>query len=191
MQKPTWQICKEYIGFIGGLVGILWWLGVTPEMVGQTIWSIGYYAVPFVMLFSGIAIGWHLYQWHDKQSETTKKQNEEAEISHALSGVDKTGLLLVIELYFEDLRFAEEDLSAVDDPASKAGIVYASSMSIDGMDMFKLSIEPRYRALFTKHEPFFFDEVERLGNGRIKIDRSRRKVGIVSSNGSVMWHKEQ
>lgn len=189
MQKSVWQICKEYIGFIGGLVGILWWLGVTPEMVGKTIWDIGYYVLPFVMLFSGIAVGWRLRQWYDKRSETTKEQNEEADISHALSGVDKTGLLLIAELYFEDLRFAEEDLSAVDDPVSKAGIVYTSPISIDGKDVFKISIEPKYRALFTKHEPFFLDEVERLSNYRIKIDRDLRRAGFTLSNGSIVWHK--
>ena len=88
----AWRTFKENVGFISGIVGILWWLGVTPEMVGQTIWSIGYYVVPFIMLFSGIAIGWRLNTLHANRS--AKKDEKE-----------RTDALIT---YLKNLKFTEK-----------------------------------------------------------------------------------
>lgn len=58
--KTGWQRLRDYGGFVFGFVGFIWWFGVTPEMVSQFVYDIGYAALPFVMLGSGFAIGWFL-----------------------------------------------------------------------------------------------------------------------------------
>ena len=55
----AWSIITGVIGIVGAAVGIAWWLGVTPEMVGAQIYSVSYVALPFVMVLSGILIGWN------------------------------------------------------------------------------------------------------------------------------------
>lgn len=79
----AWRTFKESVGFAGAIVSILWWLGVTPEMVGQTVWDIGYFVVPFVMLLSGIAIGWQIRKRNDENKQRAKSGKAFAAVAKA------------------------------------------------------------------------------------------------------------
>lgn len=46
------------IGFISSIVGIISWLGITPEMFGSVVYNAIHAALPFWMLAGGFAIGW-------------------------------------------------------------------------------------------------------------------------------------
>lgn len=59
-QKRIWSKFKDITGYIFGLISCAWWFGVTPEMVGQLAYDVGYTVTPFILLSSGILIGWQL-----------------------------------------------------------------------------------------------------------------------------------
>ena len=55
-----WNIAKTAGGFLVGLVAVLTWLNVTPEMVGEAVYSHLFLLLPFAMLAGGALSGWGL-----------------------------------------------------------------------------------------------------------------------------------
>ena len=61
MTKPivkAWKFVAGAVSFVGGIVGIAWWFGITPEIVGDTVYGISHAVLPFVMIGCGFALGW-------------------------------------------------------------------------------------------------------------------------------------
>lgn len=67
----------EAIGTVGSLVTILSFIGITPEMIGDTAYQIWFYASPFLCLLFGILIGWSA---HKRYSDKKKESEEPKEV---------------------------------------------------------------------------------------------------------------
>lgn len=66
------------IGFIASIVSIIGWFGITPEMVGGYAYSVFYILLPFVLFFSGFAVGWWA-RW--RMREARRQMDEEREMN--------------------------------------------------------------------------------------------------------------
>lgn len=67
----------EAIGTVGSLVTILSFIGITPEMIGETAYKAWFYTSPFLCLLFGVLIGWSA---HKRYSDKKKESEEPKEV---------------------------------------------------------------------------------------------------------------
>ena len=70
--EKFWAVLKAVGGFIVGATGVLGWLNVTPEMVGQTAYDALYLAWPVVMFAGGVLSGWGITSIYYKKKLDAK-----------------------------------------------------------------------------------------------------------------------
>ena len=64
--KVIWTILKAIGGFIVGTVGVLGWLNVTPDMIGQAAYDALIIILPIMMFAGGSLSGWGITKiWSD------------------------------------------------------------------------------------------------------------------------------
>ena len=56
--EKFWAVIKAVGGFVVGATGVLGWLNVTPEMIGQTAYDMLRVSLPAVMFIGGALSGW-------------------------------------------------------------------------------------------------------------------------------------
>ena len=77
--RVIWTVLKAIGGFIVGAVGVLGWLNVTPDMVGQAAYDALSVLLPAITFVGGALSGWGITKiWSDRKM--AKKDNEIAEL---------------------------------------------------------------------------------------------------------------
>ena len=67
-RNAFWKTLQAAGGFIVGATGVLGWLNITPEMVGETAYSIAYVVFPIASFLGGALSGWSLTKlWADRR----------------------------------------------------------------------------------------------------------------------------
>lgn len=103
---------------------------------------------------------------------------EREQITRDLSSVHHVGLFFIVKLYFTGFEISEGDMSEAGDSLVVSGIAYTAPCDIDGRRLYKVELVPDKRALYARHEGYFFDEIERMGRGMVEVNRSARKAFI-------------
>lgn len=180
------EFVREWGGFLFGLCGFLWWLGITPESVGQVAYDVSYWTVPPLLLGCGIWIGWSMKARKMAEDGITAESvraleekvaafeemygEERAQITADLTCCDLPGMLLIAQLYCDGFTMAKGDLAEANDPVWLAGIVTTGRVEVDGIVSYRLDLAPERRSLYARHERFFLEEVKRIGKGRVDVD---------------------
>ncbi|WP_461185950.1 hypothetical protein [Adlercreutzia sp. CNCM I-6216] len=134
--------------------------------------------LPILMLIAGFLLGWNA---HKRRMARDSVAAEREQITRDLSCGDLFALDLIADLYCSGFKMAKGDAAAVGDPTVRAGVVYTAPVEIGGLSSYRMDLEPEKRALFARHEAFFFDEVRRLGHGRLLVDAEKRAVRLASA----------
>lgn len=80
------------IGTAGSLATIFGFFGITPEMIGDSLYRIWYFASPILCLVFGIFTGWNAHKWYlsnIRKNEQDKKIDELERIFLAISPKQK------------------------------------------------------------------------------------------------------
>ena len=86
------------INVIASVVTIIAFAGITPEMIGDTLYGIWYYAAPILSWIFGIAVGWNAHKWYlDKEGK--KKETNQKKSSHLMRDqMQLRGLIILTSL---------------------------------------------------------------------------------------------
>lgn len=97
------------INVIASVVTIIAFAGITPEMIGDTLYGIWYYAAPILSWIFGIAVGWNAHKWYldkeGKKKETNqKKEQSPHEGPNAVKGIDNSNFAFGVFSNLTDLH---------------------------------------------------------------------------------------
>lgn len=190
MEKGVWQKICDNGGFLCGLIGCLWWLGVTPEKVGQLAYDVGYYVVPFVLLGSGIWIGWSLKRRQMTQYKITaehiaelegerdalsakvaayediprqKMQAAQNELRGMLRGLDASSMSALKNLFDNDRAYLDLNGTAVFALAKVGFIDPLDDLANPHPDgHVAMMLKPEMRSALVSMPEIFFDEYRRV-----------------------------
>lgn len=70
--EKFWAVLKAVGGFVVGATGVLGWLNVTPEMIGQTTYDMFRVSLPAVMFIGGALSGWGITSIYYKKKLVAK-----------------------------------------------------------------------------------------------------------------------
>ena len=74
-----WNIAKTAGGFLVGLVAVLTWLNVTPEMVGEAVYANLFLLLPLAMFAGGVLSGWGFASiQHERRAALAEKKRAAA-----------------------------------------------------------------------------------------------------------------
>lgn len=121
--KKALLIVKDAIGIIGSIVGIAWWLGATPDMVGEQVYAVVNVILPFFMVACGILIGWNAKGWVVLRSGRNKPNPDTVRRISNLQPEQKR-LLESMFVYGQISTSIEDDKTFTLDGMSKMGLVY-------------------------------------------------------------------
>ncbi|MEC4272700.1 hypothetical protein VJ923_05970 [Adlercreutzia sp. R25] len=171
------EFVRNWGGFLFGLCGFLWWLGITPENVGQAVYDASYWIVPPLLLGCGVWIGWSL-KTRQMEKEGIASRNMAArkhsskEIAAFCSVMSKRKKAILLEA----LENGEVVLSPVDPDACSLGDMDLLKTSPVGFRTLGTSwfVNPEHIATLKKHRGKWLGDIEK--SDRLKV------IGIEQAN---------
>lgn len=143
-------------GILSNVTGVLGYLNVTPEMIGQTAYDIFYVVLPFLMFASGAIFGWGATKlWYAHRERSIESQIESLTDIQILTVVllYKFGTEAAVPSY--DACVSLEDMGLVKRLSGSGGVtvwdlaaetrraVYSNKKLREEIDGFK--VDPRMR----------------------------------------------
>lgn len=166
------------IGFIASIVSIIGWFGITPEMIGEYAYSVFYILLPFVLFFSGFAVGWWA-RWRMKESqkqmdeERAMEEERNHELENAFKSLDFGTKLWMHGIYLYGESINEQKIKMRADPDTLN--MFVDHEEIDYTN-YRWTLKPGIKEFLEKRE-YLFNDVEAF----------EKKIGIVKGEDSLIW----
>lgn len=176
----VWKAIMESVGFAGALIGMLWWLGVTPEMVGEQVYAVSYAVLPLVMLASGIFIGWNA-----KKRQLAKAAGEKGEDQpEPLKGEQALNFVrhltdnqhdILREMYESGGTILADPLDGDLQQLAKYGMVERPSLFAPGVDT-KWTLPPNVNMIIRDHPDVLMTEEKKAAEQPRAEDELKLKM---------------
>lgn len=144
----------EAIGTVGSLVTILSFIGITPEMIGETAYKVWFYTSPFLCLLFGVLIGWSAHKrYSDKKKESEEPKEvrltEEQMIEYLRKFPDRQKDTLY-EIYEAGGSVEADALDSNLIALASAGLIEVPPVMVPGTNC-TWSLTPEINDLITRH----------------------------------------